>query len=178
MSALSYAEDIDRSNLFVVGACTKGLQAPGIRIGWVVAARKNISGSRNFSSFGMGGVSHPSQVYALELLKGRAGDASLGRRCPPSTGISGRVTAGLGSAVRLHGRGRLLSLVPAAWRPGRRGTGTRRLFKAGRGHPQRHGLRHDEKSRFLLRDFFRFSFGPQAGLFDSDIEILKSALRG
>ena len=68
VSALRYAEDIDKSNLFVVGAATKGLQAPGIRIGWVVASKANIEILGNFSSFGMGGVSHPSQRYALELL--------------------------------------------------------------------------------------------------------------
>jgi len=46
----------------------KGLQAPGIRIGWVVAAKKYIEILGNFSSFGMGGVSRPSQLYALELF--------------------------------------------------------------------------------------------------------------
>ena len=34
VSALRYVRNIDESNVFVVGAATKGLQAPGIRIGW------------------------------------------------------------------------------------------------------------------------------------------------
>merc|ERR1712060_215993 len=48
---------------------TKGLQCPGIRIGWVVASKKNIETMQNFSSFGMGGVSHPSQLYCVKLLE-------------------------------------------------------------------------------------------------------------
>ena len=68
VSALAHVDDIEDGNLFVVGAATKGLQAPGIRIGWVVAAKRHIDVLGNFSSFGMGGVSHPSQCYAVELL--------------------------------------------------------------------------------------------------------------
>jgi aspartate/methionine/tyrosine aminotransferase len=68
-SALAHAGELDGTNLFVVGAATKGLQAPGIRIGWVVAAREHIELFRNFSSFGMGGVSRASQLYATELLE-------------------------------------------------------------------------------------------------------------
>ena len=55
--------------MFLAGACTKGLQCPGIRIGWIIASKHNIEVLSNFSSFGMGGVSHPSQLYAVELLE-------------------------------------------------------------------------------------------------------------
>ena len=65
---MQYIDDINNSNLFVAGAATKGLQAPGIRIGWGVAAKKYIEILGNFSSFGMGGVSRPSQLYALKLF--------------------------------------------------------------------------------------------------------------
>ena len=68
ISSLQFINDINNSNIFVAGAATKGLQAPGIRIGWVVAAKKYIEILGNFSSFGMGGVSRPSQLYALELF--------------------------------------------------------------------------------------------------------------
>ena len=68
ISSLQFVNDINNSNVFVAGAATKGLQAPGIRIGWVVAAKKYIEILGNFSSFGMGGVSRPSQLYALELF--------------------------------------------------------------------------------------------------------------
>ena len=69
VSGIQYVKDLDNSNVFLAGACTKGLQSPGIRVGWIVASRKNVAMLSNFSSFGMGGVSHPSQMYAVELLR-------------------------------------------------------------------------------------------------------------
>ena len=69
ISSLQFVNDINNSNIFVAGAATKGLQAPGIRIGWIVAAKKYIEILGNFSSFGMGGVSQPSQLYALKLFE-------------------------------------------------------------------------------------------------------------
>lgn len=69
VSGIRYVEDLDNSNVFLSGACTKGLQSPGIRVGWIIASRANVEVLSNFSSFGMGGVSHPSQLYAAELLE-------------------------------------------------------------------------------------------------------------
>ena len=69
VSGIEFVKDIDSSNIFLSGACTKGLQSPGIRIGWIIASRTNIEIMSNFSSFGMGGVSHPSQHYAVKLLE-------------------------------------------------------------------------------------------------------------
>jgi len=69
VSGMQYVKDLENSNVFITGACTKGLQCPGIRIGWVVASKKNIETLSNYSSFGMGGVSHPSQLYACKLLE-------------------------------------------------------------------------------------------------------------
>ena len=69
VSGIQFVEDLDESNVFIAGACTKGLQSPGIRIGWIVSSKKNIETLSNFSSFGMGGVSHPSQHYAVKLLE-------------------------------------------------------------------------------------------------------------
>jgi aspartate/methionine/tyrosine aminotransferase len=68
-SALRHIEDIDATNLFVVGAATKGLQAPGLRIGWCIAAKRHIEIFRNYSSLGMGGVSRLSQLCATDLLE-------------------------------------------------------------------------------------------------------------
>jgi aspartate/methionine/tyrosine aminotransferase len=68
-SALRYVKDIDKTDLFVVGAATKGLQVPGMRVGWCVAAKEHIRIFRNYSSFGMGGVSRASQLYVAELLE-------------------------------------------------------------------------------------------------------------
>ncbi len=76
VSALRYVDDIDRTNLFVCGAATKGLQVPGMRVGWVVAARHHIEVFRNYSSFAMGGVSRASQLYVTQLLEpGRVAQA-------------------------------------------------------------------------------------------------------
>ena len=69
VSGIQFVKDLDNSNIFIAGACTKGLQSPGIRVGWVVASKKNIETLSNYSSFGMGGVSHPSQLYAVKLLE-------------------------------------------------------------------------------------------------------------
>lgn len=179
VSALRHAGDIDRSNLFVVGAATKGLQAPGIRIGWVVAAKENIEILGNFSSFGMGGVSHPSQLYALELLK--EDRVALARQAVPAfyreqRARYGEAFARLGLEL-FTGNGGFYH-----WCRLPRGLAAeelnQRLFKHGaailkgtdcdmaRGGPDS-----------PLRDFFRFSFGPlKPESFDSDIAILKEAL--
>jgi aspartate/methionine/tyrosine aminotransferase len=69
VSAMSYIKNINDTNLFVIGAATKGLQAPGMRTGWVIACKKHIELFRNFSSIAMGGVSRPSQIYVTNLLK-------------------------------------------------------------------------------------------------------------
>ncbi len=69
VSGIRYVKDLDNSNIFLAGACTKGLQCPGIRVGWIIASRDNIEVLSNYSSFGMGGVSHPAQLYAAELLE-------------------------------------------------------------------------------------------------------------
>ena len=69
VSGIQYVQDLDTSNVFIAGACTKGLQSPGIRVGWIIASKKNIETLANYSSFGMGGVSHPSQLYAVKLLE-------------------------------------------------------------------------------------------------------------
>lgn len=68
-SALKHIDDIDATDIFVVGAATKGLQVPGMRVGWVVASKEHIELFRNYSSFGMGGVSRASQLYVTELLE-------------------------------------------------------------------------------------------------------------
>lgn len=67
-SALRYVQDINNSNIFVVSAATKGLQAPGLRVGWIVSSARNIELFRNFSSIAMGGVARPSQICTTQLL--------------------------------------------------------------------------------------------------------------
>jgi aspartate/methionine/tyrosine aminotransferase len=180
-SVLGHAGDIDDSNLFVVGAATKGLQAPGIRIGWVVAAKKNIEILGNFSSFGMGGVSHPSQIYALELL--REDRVTLARKAVPAfygeqRRRYGEAFAKLGLELFTGDGGfyhwcRLPGGLTAE-------ALNQRLFEQGaailKGTDCDMGRRG---AKSPLRDFFRFSFGPlEPESFDSDIAILKKALAG
>ena len=54
VSGIEFVQDLDNSNVFIAGACTKGLQSPGIRIGWIIASKTNIETMANYSSFGMG----------------------------------------------------------------------------------------------------------------------------
>ncbi len=181
VSALHYVDDIDESNLIVVGAATKGLQAPGIRIGWVVASKEHVETLSNFSSFGMGGVSHPSQCYALELFgKDRI---ALARKAVPTFYREQRDRYGeaferLGIELfsgngGFYHWGRLPGGLSAADLNGR-------LFEQGAAVLKGTDcdmLRRGDASP--LRDFFRFSFGPlDPDSFDSDIRILRGALAG
>ncbi len=68
-SALRHIDNINNTNIFVIGAATKGLQVPGMRIGWAIASTEHIEIFRNYSSFGMGGVSRASQLYVTKLLQ-------------------------------------------------------------------------------------------------------------
>ena len=68
-SSLKYIEDINQTNIFVIGAATKGLQVPGARVGWVIASEANTEIFRNYSSIGMGGVSRLSQIYVTQLMQ-------------------------------------------------------------------------------------------------------------
>ena len=181
VSALQYVDDIDDTNLFVVGAATKGLQAPGIRIGWVVASREHIETLSNYSSFGMGGVSHPSQLYALQLFE--EGRVELARRAVPAFYAAQRDRYGeaferLGLELFSGDGGfyhwcRLPDGLSAA-------EFNDRLFP--RGAAVLKGTDCDMARRGAhspLQDFFRFSFGPLDPLsFDSDIEIMREALAG
>jgi aspartate/methionine/tyrosine aminotransferase len=68
ISAMQYVRNIDKTDLFVIGAATKGLQVPGMRTGWAIASKANIEIFRNYSSLGMGGVSRASQLFVAKLL--------------------------------------------------------------------------------------------------------------
>jgi len=178
-SALAHINDIDGSNLFVCGAATKGLQAPGIRIGWVVAAKHYIEILGNFSSFGMGGVSRPSQLYALELLQRDRTD--LAHSAIPEFYSSqrdryGEAFADMGIELYSGDGGfyhwcRLPGDLTAA-------EFNERLFPHGAAILK--GTDCDMArlgDRSPLRQFFRFSFGPLLpDSFESDIGILQKVL--
>jgi aminotransferase len=67
-SALRYIKDINKTNICVMNAATKGLQVPGVRVAWVVASKEHIALFKNYSSVSMGGVSRLSQIYVARLL--------------------------------------------------------------------------------------------------------------
>lgn len=181
VSALRHIRNIDASNIFVIGAATKGLQAPGIRIGWAIAAKRHIEILGNFSSFGMGGVSHLSQLYALELLK--EDRTALARKAVPAFYSYQRDR--YGEAFRrlgldlFSGNGgfyhwcRLSDSLTAEEL-------NTRLFQQGAAILK--GTDCDMArlgTESTLRTFFRFSFGPlEPDSFESDIEILGRALKG
>ena len=179
VSAIQFIDDINNSNLFIAGAATKGLQAPGIRIGWVIASKKYIEILGNFSSFGMGGVSRPSQLYALKLFDKKR--IEISRKAVPEFYDSQRnryakcfkeiglkLYSGAGGFYhwcKLNG-----NLTGAQL--------NEKLFKEGAAILKGTDCdmyRLEENSH--LKQFFRFSFGPLLpDSFESDIEILDNAL--
>lgn len=179
-SALAHVADIDATNLFVVGAATKGLQVPGMRVGWVVAAREHIEAFRNYSSFGMGGVSRASQLYVTQLLEEqRVGQArsAISRFYGSQRARYGEALANLGLEL-FTGEGGFYH-----WARLPDGLGgdafNERLFahKAGilPGRLCDMARRGDEGP---LGPLIRFSFGPLGpDSFEHDIRILAQCLR-
>ncbi|HSH05606.1 MAG TPA: pyridoxal phosphate-dependent aminotransferase [Anaerolineae bacterium] len=180
VSALQYIKNIDETNIFVTGAATKGLQAPGIRIGWMITSKENVEILGNFSSFGMGGVSHPSQQYALSLLN--PARIRQVRHAVPAFYESqrdryGQAFTDLG--LRLHsGHGGFYhwcqlpdGLTAEQF--------NQQLFTHGaailKGTDCDMARRGDDSP---LANFFRFSFGPLSpDSFDADLAILRQVLQ-
>ena len=180
-SAIRYIEDIDHTNLFVVSAATKGLQAPGLRIGWIIASKQNIELFRNFSSIAMGGVARPSQICVSALLQpDRAAQArqAIGRFYGEQRRRYGEVLAALGFHL-FTGEG---GFYHWGQLPGDLSADefNRRLFK----HEAAilpgtlcDMLRRGNASP--LATFIRFSFGPlKAESFEEDCAILRACLAG
>eukprot|EP00811_Abedinium_folium_P036992 NODE_9649_length_1408_cov_7.704137.p1 GENE.NODE_9649_length_1408_cov_7.704137~~NODE_9649_length_1408_cov_7.704137.p1 ORF type:complete len:437 (+),score=126.09 NODE_9649_length_1408_cov_7.704137:109-1311(+) len=180
VSSLAYIEDINNTNIIVTGACTKGLQSPGIRIGWAISSHRNIETLGNYSSFGMGGVSHLSQLFALQLFEKERMKLS----CSAIPTFYAAQRDRYGAALREMG----IELFTGDggfyhWCKLPGGITAQelneRLFKDGaailRGTDcdmTRAGL---ETS--TLRNFFRFSFGPlPPESFEEDVHILKNAI--
>lgn len=184
VSGLRYVKDLDESNVFLAGACTKGLQCPGIRIGWVIASKRNIETMANFSSFGMGGVSHPSQLYAVELLEpGRVAQAreAVARHYGTQRERYGEAFASMGLTVHT-GNGGFYH-----WLELPEGLNARelnqRLFRHGaailEGFDCDMARPHDKDPAYRspYDSFFRFSFGPLLPeSFESDIALLRQVL--
>jgi len=184
VSAIQYVEDLDNSNIFLAGACTKGLQCPGIRIGWMVASKKNIETLANFSSFGMGGVSHPSQLYAVKLFEParvKMARAAVEKHYNWQRERYGEAFKKMGLKV-YTGNGGFYH-----WLELPEGLNcvefNRRLFKRGAAilegpgcdMARPHAKDPDYVSPYIR--FFRFSFGPLLPeTFESDIQIMSEVL--
>ena len=179
VSAARFIDNIDDSNLFIVGAATKGLQSPGIRIGWVIASKSNIEILGNFSSFGMGGVSRPSQIYAEKLFSRDRTDLAV--KAVPNYYDSQRerYAKGLESLnielfsgdggfyhwCRLPGALNAQQFNEALFKHGAA------ILKGTDCDMRRMG----DKS--TLNQFFRFSFGPlEKDSFESDLKIMENVL--
>ena len=184
VSGIAHVKDLDNSNVFLAGACTKGLQCPGIRIGWIIASQKNIGTLSNFSSFGMGGVSHPSQLYAVELLGpdrvAQARDA-VERHYSMQRRRYGDAFKEMGLTIHTGDGGFYHWLeLPSGLKAGEF---NRRLFRHGAAilegidcdMARPHGKDPEYVSPY--DSFFRFSFGPLLPeTFESDIAIMKQVL--
>ena len=179
VSAMSYIKNINESNFFLTGAATKGLQAPGIRIGWAISSKNNIEILSNFSSIGMGGVSRPSQLYALKLFEKKRIDHV--RSAIPKFYSSQRIRYGneftkLGIKL-FSGNGGFYHWCKLPNEISSKKLNDH-LFKRGAAILKGTDCdmkREGEKSE--LKKFFRFSFGPlKPDSFKSDIKILKETL--
>lgn len=180
VSSLEYIRNIDQTNIFVTGACTKGLQAPGIRIGWCIASKKNIEILGNFATIQTGGVSHLSQLYAIQLFdKSRV---ALARKAIPKFYGEQRVRyekafKDLGCEV-FSGEGGFYHWIKL---PGKMTAEdfNKKLFKHGAAVLA--GADCDMSGggkKSQLKQFFRFSFGPlPASSFENDVKILKTVLK-
>ena len=176
VSALQYVDNIDDSNVFVVGAATKGLQVPGMRIGWAIAAQKHIEIFRNYSSFGMGGVSRASQLYVCKLLEAKRVEQArnaVGNFYGSQRKRYGQGLADLGFELHtgdggFYHWGKLPNGLTAE-------EFNERLFrhKAGVLPGRLCDMNRTEGEPSVLDHFVRFSFGPLEGdSFEEDMSIL------
>jgi len=179
ISAMSYIEDIDKTNIFIAAAATKGLQAPGIRLGWVIASKENVATLSNYSTFGMGGVSRLSQLYGEELLKtdrvSQARDAVC-KFYDYQRSRYGEALSSLGLKL-FTGNGGFYhwAKLPEGMNADEL---NQRLFKRGAAIlPGRLCDMHRRTEGSPFDPFFRFSFGPLTpDSFEEDAAILRSVL--
>ena len=180
MSAIQYVDNIDDTDIFIAGAATKGLQVPGMRVGWMIAAKKHIELFRNYSSIGMGGVSRASQLYVTQLLeKDRVAHARQAvcdffksQRERYENGLSDlgfELYTGCGG---FYHWGKLPNGLSAD-------EFNEKLFKHDAGILPGYlcDMTRDGESSSPLDNFIRVSFGPlDAGSYEGDMEILSKCV--
>ena len=179
ISAAKYIKNINESNLFIAGAATKGFQAPGIRVGWIIASHDHIKTLGNFSSFGMGGVSRPSQLYAEKLFGRNRTDLAM--KAIPNYYANQRDRYGKAfkeiDLELFSGEGGFYHWckLPGTLDSNRFND---ELFKYGAAILK--GTDCDMRrlgETSTLKQFFRFSFGPlNEDSFESDLRIIKKVL--
>ena len=179
ISAAKYIKNINESNLFIAGAATKGFQAPGIRVGWIIASHEHIKTLGNFSSFGMGGVSRPSQLYAEKLFGRNRTDLAM--KAIPNYYANQRDRYGKAfkeiDLELFSGEGGFYHWckLPGILDSNRFND---ELFKYGAAILK--GTDCDMRrlaDASSLKQFFRFSFGPLSeDSFESDIQIINKVL--
>ena len=179
ISAVKYIKNINESNLFIAGAATKGFQAPGIRVGWIIASHEHIKTLGNFSSFGMGGVSRPSQLYAEKLFGRNRTDLAM--KAIPNYYAKQRDRYGKAfkeiDLELFSGEGGFYHWckLPGTLDSNRFND---ELFKYGAAILK--GTDCDMRrlaDASSLKQFFRFSFGPLSeNSFESDVRIIKKVL--
>jgi len=184
VSGIQYVKDLDNSNIFLAGACTKGLQCPGIRVGWMVASKKNIETLSNYSSFGMGGVSHPSQLYAVKLMEPsrvKLARAAIARHygmqreryCEAFKALGLGLYTGDGGFYHWLELPEGLNATEFNKRLFKHGAAILEAFDCDMSRPHA----KDPKYVTPYPRFFRFSFGPLLPeTFDSDIALMKKVL--
>ena len=181
VSGIEFVNDIDSSNIFLSGACTKGLQSPGIRIGWIIASKSNIEIMSNYSSFGMGGVSHLSQNYAIKLLEPnrvKKARAAIEKHYNWQRERYGNAFKNMGLGV-YTGKGGFyhwlelpkgLTSKQLNERLFKRGAAILSAFECDMARPHI----KDTKYKSPYERFFRFSFGPLLPeAFETDIDLFR-----
>jgi len=188
VSGIEFVKDINNSNIFLAGAATKGLQCPGIRIGWVVASKKNIETMQNFSSFGMGGVSHPSQLYCAKLLEPnrvKQARAAVQKHYSFQRERYGKAFEKMGLKLYTGTGGfyhwmelpKGLTCDELNERLFKRGAAVLRGMDADMARPHAVQKHFDPDYRSPYITFFRFSFGPLLPeTFEDDIKIMSEVL--
>ena len=181
VSGIEFVNDIDNSNIFLSGACTKGLQSPGIRIGWIIASKSNIEIMSNYSSFGMGGVSHLSQNYAIKLLEPnrvKKARAAIEKYYNWQRERYGNAFKKMGLGVYTGNGGfyhwlelpKGLTSKQLNERLFKRGAAILSAFDCDMTRPHI----KDTKYKSPYERFFRFSFGPlPPEAFDSDVDLFR-----